>query len=370
LPEQLHIVCLDAPSPPDYGGAIDMYYKLRALASTGKKIILHYFDYRKNRGHKGLEAFCVEIHTYSRKHALSVFPFTRPYIIQSRINKKLIGRLNQDDYPVLLEGIHCAGLLPHIKKDRIRVIRLHNDEAVYYANLAEAEKNVWRRGYYLWEAGRLKKFQQRLSRQTILACLSETDRINFRENGFGKTVFIPCFIPWQEVSAPVGKGKYCLYHGNLSVRENESAALWLIENIFSTITLPFVIAGKGISVGLSEAAKPYTHIQLKNDPSIEELDGLVTNAQVHVLPSMNQTGIKLKMLHALLSGRFCITNAAGIRGSAIEDAVVISETKTEWLASVQRLMQVEFTDAHRNERQKILTVYNNIINAEKLNALW
>jgi len=47
-----------------------------------------------------------------------------------------------------------------------------------------------------------------------------------------------------------------------------------------------------------------------------------------------------------------------------------AETKTEWLASIQRLMQVEFTEAHRNERQKILSVYNNIKNAEKLNELW
>ena len=370
MPDQLHIVCLDAPSPPDYGGAIDMYYKVRALAATGKKIILHYFDYRENRGYKGLEAFCTEIHTYSRKRVLSAFPFTRPYIVQSRINQQLIDRLNRDDHPVLLEGIHCAGLLPHIKNDRIRVIRLHNDEAVYYANLAAAEKNLWRRGYFLWEAGRLKKFQQQISRQTLLACLSETDRNRFEHMGFDKTVFIPCFIPWQEVSSQAGKGDYCLYHGNLSVRENESAALWLIENVFSTINLPFVIAGKGISGRLSVAAKPYPHIQLKNNPSIEELDQLVVHAQVHVLPSMNQTGIKLKMLHALLAGRFCITNAAGIIGSAIEYAVLIAETKKEWQATIQRLMQVEFTEAHRTERQKILTVYNNIKNAEKLNALW
>ena len=49
-PAALHIICLDAPSPPNYGGAIDMYYKIRALALAGTRIILHYFAYREGRG--------------------------------------------------------------------------------------------------------------------------------------------------------------------------------------------------------------------------------------------------------------------------------------------------------------------------------
>ena len=33
--KKLYIVCLDAPAPADYGGAIDMYYKIEALAQKG-----------------------------------------------------------------------------------------------------------------------------------------------------------------------------------------------------------------------------------------------------------------------------------------------------------------------------------------------
>ena len=47
--EPIHIVCLDAPAPPDYGGAIDMYYTIIALAKTGRKPILHYFEYGEKK---------------------------------------------------------------------------------------------------------------------------------------------------------------------------------------------------------------------------------------------------------------------------------------------------------------------------------
>ena len=43
--KHLHIVSFDVPYPPDYGGAIDVYYKLKALHEEGIKIYLHCFEY-------------------------------------------------------------------------------------------------------------------------------------------------------------------------------------------------------------------------------------------------------------------------------------------------------------------------------------
>ena len=43
--KHLHIVSFDIPYPPNYGGVIDVYYKLKALHRKGVKIILHCFEY-------------------------------------------------------------------------------------------------------------------------------------------------------------------------------------------------------------------------------------------------------------------------------------------------------------------------------------
>ena len=46
---QLHIISFDVPYPPDYGGAIDVFYKLKALNQEGVKIHLHCFEYGRGK---------------------------------------------------------------------------------------------------------------------------------------------------------------------------------------------------------------------------------------------------------------------------------------------------------------------------------
>jgi hypothetical protein len=133
-------VCLDAPSPPSYGGAIDMYYKIKSLAAIGKKIILHYFDYNENRSTDGLNEICLEIYRYKRKSFIhSLFSF-KAYIIQSRINADLIDRLNADEHSIIFEGLHCSGIIPHIYNQNRLIVRMQNEEATYYKSLSNSEK--------------------------------------------------------------------------------------------------------------------------------------------------------------------------------------------------------------------------------------
>ena len=371
MSEYIHIVALDAPSPPDYGGAIDMYYKIVALASIGKKVILHYFDYKDGRqGATGLEKYCVAVYSYKRQTGWQSASLRLPYIVGSRVNQDLVERLNGDDHPIILEGIHCSGLLDHLKKkDRKVVIRLHNDEARYYRALAETETGLFRKTYYLFESRLLKRFQDRLSRDLCLAGLSSEDIKAFEEKGFTNLHFIPSFLPWQQIKSTEGKGKFCLYHGNLSVSENEKAALWLIDHVFSQCSIPFTIAGKRISQRLKNKAKACPHIRLVDSPSDEGLEALLQASHVNVLPSFNTTGVKLKLLHALFNGRFCVTNSAGVAGSELANCVAAAENAKEMIETINHLFSKPFSIAQIEERKAILKIYNNEVNAQQLSAL-
>jgi hypothetical protein len=367
----IHLVCLDAPSPPDYGGAIDMFYKIRALHQSGHKIRLHFFHYKQGRNTEALEEYCETMHAYNRKSFLQSLPLTKPFIVQSRVNKQLIERLNQDQHSVLLEGLHVAGILPYLNEKERVVIRMHNEEAAYYHHLAQAEKSFFKKKYFTVESRLLRKYQQTMDKDIKLACLSETDMTIFRDvYHFRSLSFIPCFIPWQQVSSKVGRGSYCLYHGNLSVPENEEAAAWLIAFVFSRIRVPLVIAGKGISAGLIQVGRQYSHVSFVNNPSIAEIDKLVSEAHINVLPSMNRTGVKLKLLNALLNGRFCITNKEGVMGSSIQKGLVVLQDAGAWVNAVPGLMEQTFAATHLAERADILRLYNNAANAAKLNAIW
>ncbi|RYF87008.1 MAG: glycosyltransferase [Chitinophagaceae bacterium] len=371
MSNQLHIVCLDAPAPPDYGGAIDMFYKIKALAETGKKIVLHYFDYNSSRNTNGLENFCVEIHAYKRKPLWKTPPLFKPHIVSSRINAKLIARLNKDNDPILLEGLHCGGIIPYVNDQQRIVLRMHNEEAAYYQHLAKTESSPLKQLYFIQESRLLKRQEQMLPKQIKLACLSEADMDVLKTNfGLSNVHFIPCFIPWQTQESKRGKGNFCLYHGNLSVSENEEAAMWLINEVFSQIDIPFSIAGKGISSRLEKTASGHKHIRLIKNPTIDEIDNLIQNAQINVLPSMNHTGVKLKLLNALFNGRFCITNNAGISGSRIQTGLNIAEEKDAWIGMITEIMKHAFTDNHLQERKNLQLLYSNRQNAANLTALW
>lgn len=367
LINKLHIVCLDAPAPPDYGGAIDMYYKIQALANMGIRVTLHYFSYKAGRGHQGLERYCEAVHAYPRpKWPVSLL---QPYTIATRTNAELNNRLQADDAPILLEGLHTTSLLKNIDPARV-VLRMHNHEPAYYIRLGASEPSWLKQKYFHREARLLQRWQDQLPRNLNIAALATTDAVQFEKEGFQQVTLIPCFTGWQQVIPPTVEGSYCLYHGNMSVAENEAAAQWLVEKVFAGSNIPLLIAGKGISPRLRAIAARYPHVALVDNPSMKALDEMVADAKLHVLPSMNETGVKLKILHALFRGRHIVTNTRGVAGSGLEDAVTIADDAPSFREAVHRLAETEFNPEACTRRQALLQHYDNEKNARSLSALW
>jgi hypothetical protein len=103
--QHLHIVTHDVPWPADYGGVVDLFYKLKALHQLGVKVHLHCFT--QGRAEQAeLNRYCATVHYYQRKKNIGRFSFSLPFIVNSRANETLISNLKKDDNPVLLEGIN------------------------------------------------------------------------------------------------------------------------------------------------------------------------------------------------------------------------------------------------------------------------
>ena len=125
--KKLHIVCLDVPFPADYGGAIDMFYRIRALHKLGFELVLHVFEYGRGK-QKELEKYG-EVNYYPRSRSVLHLLSSRPFIVQSRKNNRLLQNLLKDDAPILFEGIHTTWCLEHEAiQRRITFVRMHNVE--------------------------------------------------------------------------------------------------------------------------------------------------------------------------------------------------------------------------------------------------
>ncbi|MBK9380379.1 MAG: glycosyltransferase [Chitinophagaceae bacterium] len=370
----LHIVCLDVPSPADYGGAIDMLYRIESLYNAGIKIHLHYFSYNHRGNPNELNQYCESIHVYERKTGHKGFSFSKPYIVSSRINQELITKLNKDNHPILLEGVHCTGILPQLNTGNRKVIvRLHNDEADYYKQLSSVEKNIFKKIYFRYESHLLGKYEHSLPPQYLYACITTKDEAHFREqHGLKNSFFLPAYTPYEKINSSEGIGNFCLYHGNLSVPENEKAATWLLTKVFSKIKVPFVIAGKNPSKRVDKLSHLYQHTCLVANPTDTEINDLVKKAHINILPSFSNTGIKIKLLHALFEGRHCVTNEAMVNGTGLEAACHIGTNANAIAAIIMQLHHQPFTTEEIRLRENLLgNTYNNALNTKQLiQYLW
>lgn len=367
----LHIVCLDVPWPADYGGAIDMMNRIIALKKLGISIHLHYFSYNERGNPNELNQYCDKISVYERKKGHKGISARLPYIVASRINAELAANLNKDDAPVLLEGLHCTGVLPDLDLSRRNVVvRMHNEESIYYRELARSTPSLFRKFYFLRESRLIRSYNRQLPHDCTYACITEGDReLLAGTYHLPGTVLLPAFPSWQEVSGITGAGNLCLYHGNLSVPENEAAATWLLRHVFSVIQKPFVIAGKKPSRKLRKLAHLYQHTCLVADPTDAELNDLIRKAHINLLPSFNKhsTGLRLKLLHTLFEGRHCVVNEPMVRGSGLEAACHIAGTARAFASVITQLYQQPFTEEEIRLRKTLLeTAYNNERNARQL----
>jgi hypothetical protein len=364
----LHIITHDVPWPADFGGVMDLFYKIKALHQAGAHIHLHCFVNKRPPQHE-LGQYCTAVYYYPRKK-YSGFSFTKPFIVNTRNSTALLQRLQQDNYPILIEGIHCSYWLHAGKlKKRTILLRLHNAEYEYYQRLAVHEKNIFKKMYFSLESRLLKKYEQQLAGLAPIAAVSSLD-VQLYKQAFaaGRIFHLPVFIPYTEALGLEGCGCYCLYHGNLSVNENEEAAIWLLQEVFSKIPVPFVIAGKNPSTKLEACVHQYERSCLVANPTDKELHDLIAKAQVNVLPSFNNTGVKLKLLNALYNGRHCIVNKAGVAGSGLESiCTIIDNDADSFKTAIQYLYTTPYTVGMNEVRNSVLQqLYCNQKNTEKL----
>ena len=209
---------LDVPYPVDYGGVYDLFYKLPALQQQGIKIHLHCFT-KERKAQTELNKYCAEVFYYQRNTGHKGLSSKLPYIVASRSNEELAQRLLQDDYPILMEGVHCTYITNDERfKNRKIFVRIHNVENEYYNQLYEFSQKIKRSSFYWLESKRLYKYEKKLTKQaTAFWAVAKQDVDYYRQefNCGAMQHYLPLFIPDWKVNGQEGMGTYCLYHGNL-----------------------------------------------------------------------------------------------------------------------------------------------------------
>jgi hypothetical protein len=370
--KHLHIISFDIPYPPNYGGVIDVYYKIKTLHKLGVKIHLHCFEYPGRERSPELKLYCEEVYYYPRKTGLRSALSLAPYIVTSRKSEDLISNLIIDDYPILFEGLHSCYYIDDSRlRNRFKIYRESNIEHRYYFNLFKVDANIRNRLYFLLASAKLRLYQKVLRHADLMLAVSQHDTDYLKDHFTGKIIeHLPSFHANDHVSILPGKGDYALYHGNIEVPENEFAATYLITKVFDGLDLPLIVAGMKPREKFKKLAEGYQNVLLVANPDDDKMFDLIRNAQVNILVTFQATGLKLKLLNTLYQGRFCLVNEAMTKGTSLETLCESGNTAEELRSKLKDLFKKEFTVEEANRRADYLKEkYDNLENGKKMIAL-
>lgn len=368
--KHLHIICLNVPYPVDYGGVFDLFYKLPALQKQGVKIHLHCFQYGRPEQPE-LNRYCESVNYYKRETGPSGISLKYPYIVSSRRSKTLLNKLNEDDYPILMEGVHCTYLLNDKRfKHRKGFVRLHNAEYIYYRHLYENATSLLKKVHFYRESKVLERYEKCIAKKATFWSVTEKDAEIYKKLGCEKIDPLPLFLPGWKVKAIEGNGSFCLYQGDLSVAENEKAVTWLIKDVFNNLQIPFVIAGKNPSHRIFKLLANKNTICIIANPDEAEMQDLIAKAHINIIPSYNSTGIKLKLINALFNGRHCLVNEQTVKGTNLERTCHIADDANGFRSKIIQLYDQPFDNDDVTVRRDLLDhMFNNELNA-KLMVKW
>ena len=168
------------------------------------------------------------------------------------------------------------------------------------------------------------------------------------------THYIPAFHPNEKVEIKEGRGDYILFHGDLSVKDNEQAAVFLIEKIMQKVGYQLIIAGLNPSKKLETLVLENKNVALKANVSNEEMESLIKNAHVNILLSFQSAGMKLKLLNALFKGRFCVVNDFMVKNTGLEDLCSVGELAVDFQKLLTEVFQKEFSQSEISKRKERL----------------
>lgn len=361
----IHLVSFDVPYPPNYGGVIDVYYKLKNLHTLGVSVILHTYEYGRGR-QKDLEKYCEKVCYYKRNNSIKNVFSRKPFIVKSRNNPTLVENLKADKHPILFEGLHTTyPLIANAFTDRKVIVRTHNIEHEYYKGLRKSETSKRKKVFFEAEAAKLKTYEAILNKVDYILTISPFEH-NYFSNKYGnKAVYVPVFFENSKCDFIEPENKTTLWHGDLRVADNLKAALFVVS-VFAELDQPLKIASSYRKKELIEKCNAHKNIEFIDLSKNDNLDELFRSCHIHTLLTFQKTGIKLKLLNVLQKGKHIIANTPMIEDTGLESCCKTANTKQEFITAIAKLVDTPFDLKEKEKRMRLLEDFNPKQSAQKI----
>lgn len=359
----LHFVSMDTPFPPNYGGVIDVFFKLKSFHDLGVKIYLHVFGFDVKSSNE-LAQYAEKVFFYPIKQHPKYFFRKEPFSVASRDGRHLLQNLLSIKAPIFFESLKTTDVLRFSGlEDYPKFLRLHNIEQNYFEGLSKTENNPIKKQLFRQESKKYIGYESILEQFDEVFTLSNFEQ-TYIENTYNKGKFIPVFHGNENFSNLKGFGEFALYHGDLRAADNRAAVTFLIE-AFAEIDYPLWIASSIKEDWVKKQIGDRNNIRFVKLRDFQHLLELFHRAHFNVSWSFQESGTKLKVVNALFNSRFSVINDKVIDDERIAKLCVQVSNKEELQAKIEKLKNREF-DASEDYRITLETYLSDRRNAEKI----
>lgn len=365
---KLHIISFANPFPPNYGGVIDVFYKIKALHEIGVQIYLHCFVDDIPELSNALKNITKEIFFYkNKKTILNFFSFT-PYSIKYRNDKSIIYNLKKNDVPVLFESMKTISMYRKIDYSK-RFMRLHNIEFDYFFGIYKSETNVIKKCIFLLESFKYYFIGKKIKDFNKVIALSIND-FNYITNLGLTSTYLPLFHGNSIKEYSSSFGKYAIFSGDLKTSENKKS-LKFIVSVFEKLNMYKLVIVVNDEINfVNKLVSGNKNMEVIKLYDFEHLKQLYADAHIAIMYSFQQSGTKLKLVNALYNSRHCLINDNIVDDPRVTSICNIANSKVDFENKINYLIKKPYTIEDYNIRKKVLLeVYDDNLNAIKLSEM-
>jgi hypothetical protein len=361
----VHIVSFDNPFPPNYGGVIDVFYKIKALHQLGVKIYLHCYYKERDSVSEELKAITEKVFLYPKKRRFLDLFSPIPLSVISRFETQLITNLQSIEAPIFVEGLQSSMFCNmNVFKNRKLFLRLHNIESNFYAGMSRNETSIFKKILFYFESKKYIRYEKRLGHFEQIFTLScfETKQL---KKVYQKVDYIPVFHG-NKINIPTQKfGKYALYHGDLRLADNKKAAKFFISIFQELSDYTLIIASNVGRSFVEKYSKKVNNIHFVEVINYEQLISVINEAHINLAISFQQSGTKLKLFNSLFNGRFCIVNENVVDDENILELCEKAESRSDFVNKINALRETPFLN-YEARKLRLEQYMSDIENAKKL----
>ena len=330
------ILSSKVPFPPKDGGSIATLGLANGLAGNGHDITLLCLNTNKHfvpdgdlpdRLTSNMRIITVFHNTDIKLHKalynliFSGEPFNGIRFISAHFEAGLKRLLTNEQFDIVqLEGPYMGYYIPVIRKlSNARIaLRAHNVEYEIWARKSANDTNPFRSRYLKVLAQRIKNHETRiLASVDLLVPISERDqKLLLKLNPSLRSVVIPAGVDAENYPQPMDPEYPSLFFiGSLDWMPNQEGLEWFIDNVWPEVQkdskIRFHVGGRNAPAWLE---KKLLSNGIDFHGEIDNAYDFMNKYAIMISPVFSGSGIRIKILEALMMGKAVISTRIGSEG--------------------------------------------------------